>query len=207
VTVESKPRESAPVGEKRPREFRKERRHREKSQEKGQACAVTAPVAFNKPAFFGNCHNCGKPGHMKVNCTEKKPAGSGRKPRAVCNFCKKVDFHTEDECWEKNSHMKPDKWRKRNAKAKPAYAAKTLTPSAPSSGDGAARVHSLDGGDHHELPPEGLCGLCGRGPRVTPQNDGAAQHHAGRARPGRGGAAGCPDKGRSSAAGRAAPWV
>jgi hypothetical protein len=131
LTVESKPRESAPVGEKRPRETRKERRQREKSQEKGQAYAVTAPVAVNKPAFFGNCHNCGKPGNMKVNSTEKKPAGSGRKPGAVCNFCKKVDSHTEDECWEKNPHMKPDKWRKRDSEAKPAYAAETLTPSAP----------------------------------------------------------------------------
>jgi hypothetical protein len=131
LTVESKPRESAPVGGKRPRESRKERRHREKSQEKGQANAVTAPVAANKPAFSGNCHNCGKPGHMKVNCTEKKPAGSGRKPGAVCNFCKKVDSRTEDECWEETPHMKPDKWRKRDAEAKPAYAAKTLPPSAP----------------------------------------------------------------------------
>jgi hypothetical protein len=78
LTVESKPRESAPVGEKRPRETRKERRQRGKEQEKGQAYAVTAPEAANKPAFSGNCHNCGKPGHMKVNCTEKKPAGSVR---------------------------------------------------------------------------------------------------------------------------------
>jgi hypothetical protein len=131
LTVESKPRESAPVGEKRPRETHKERRQRGKEPEKGQAYAVTAPVAANKPAFSGNCHNCGKAGHMKVNCTEKKPAGSGRKPGAVCNFCKKVDSHTEDECWEKNLHMKPDKWRKRDAEAKPAYVAKTLTPSAP----------------------------------------------------------------------------
>jgi hypothetical protein len=87
LTVESKPRESAPVGEKRPRETRKERRQRgkeqEKGQEKGQAYAMTALVAVNKPAFSGNCHNCGKPGHMKVNCTKKKPAGSGRKPGAV----------------------------------------------------------------------------------------------------------------------------
>jgi hypothetical protein len=36
LTVESKPRKSAPVGEKKPRETRKERRQREKSQEKGQ---------------------------------------------------------------------------------------------------------------------------------------------------------------------------
>jgi hypothetical protein len=28
--------------------------------------------------------------------------------------------------------MKPDKWRKRDAEAKPAYAAETLTPNAPS---------------------------------------------------------------------------
>jgi hypothetical protein len=94
LTVESKPRESAPVGEKRPRKTRKERRQRGKEQEKGQAYAVTAPVAANKPPFSGNCHNCGKPGHMKVNCTEKKPAGSGQKPGAVCNFCKKVDSRT-----------------------------------------------------------------------------------------------------------------
>jgi hypothetical protein len=129
--VESKARESAPVGEKRPRETRKERRQRGKEQEKGQAYAVTAPVAANKTAFSGNCHNCGKPGHMKVNCTEKKPAGSGRKPGAVCNFCKKMDSHTEDECWEKNPHLKPKKWRKRDAEAKPTYATKTLEPSAP----------------------------------------------------------------------------
>jgi hypothetical protein len=88
LTVESKRRESALVGEKRPRESRMERRQREKSQEKGQAYAVTAPVAADKPAFSGNCHNCGKPGHMKVNCTEKKPAGSGQKPGAVCNFAR-----------------------------------------------------------------------------------------------------------------------
>jgi hypothetical protein len=119
LTVEFKPRESAPMGEKRPREARKERRQRGKEQEKGQAYAVTAPVAASKPAFSGNCHNCGKPGHMKVNCTEKKPAGSGRKAGAVCNnFYKKVDSHTEDECWKKNPHMKPDMWRKRDAEAK-----------------------------------------------------------------------------------------
>jgi hypothetical protein len=135
LTVETKPRESAPAGEKRPRETRKERRQRgkeqEKGHEKGQAYAVTTPVAANKPAFSGNCHNCGKPGHMKVNCTEKRPAGSGRKPGAVCTFCKKVNSHTADECWEKNPHLKPDKWRKRDGEAKPAYAAKTLEPSAP----------------------------------------------------------------------------
>jgi hypothetical protein len=131
LTVESKPRESAQVGEKRPRESQKERRQWEKSQEKGQAYAVMAPVAANKPAFSENCHNCGKPGHMKVNCAEKKPAGSGRKPGAVCNLCKKLDSHTEDDCWEKNPHMKPEKWRKRDAEAKPAYVAKTLEPSAP----------------------------------------------------------------------------
>jgi hypothetical protein len=82
LTVESKSRESAPVGEKRLRETRKERRQRgkeqKKGQEKGQAYAVTAPVAVNKPAFSGTCHNCGKPGHMKVNCTEKKRQAAGK---------------------------------------------------------------------------------------------------------------------------------
>jgi hypothetical protein len=49
----------------------------------------------------------------------------------VCNFCHKVDSHTEDECWEKNPQMKPDKWRKRGGETKPAYAADTVEPSAP----------------------------------------------------------------------------
>jgi hypothetical protein len=170
------------VGEKRPRESRKERRQREKSQEKGQAYAVTAPVAANKPTFSGNCHNCGKPQHMKVNCTGKKLAGSGRKPGAVCNFCKKVDSHTEDECWEKNPHVKPDKWRKRDAKAKPAYAAKTLTLSAPL----AAEIEqpgftAWTVATTTNRPRGGLCGLCGRGPGIAPHNDGAAYNHASRA--------------------------
>jgi hypothetical protein len=65
LTVESKLRESTPVGEKKPKESPKKRRQREKGQEKGQAYAVTAPVAVNKPAFSGTCHNYGKPRHKR----------------------------------------------------------------------------------------------------------------------------------------------
>jgi hypothetical protein len=137
LTVEDRPKKSAPAGEKTQKEGGENsgRRNRDKgeAQEKGQAFAVTAPVAEGKPAFNGECYNCKKRGHMKANCPDlkNKPAGSGRKPGAVCNSCHKVDFHTEDECWEKNPQMKPDKWRKRGGEAKPAYAADTVEPSAP----------------------------------------------------------------------------
>jgi hypothetical protein len=42
-----------------------------------------------------------------------------------------VDSHTADECWEKNPQLKPDKWRKRDGEAKPAYAADTVEPGTP----------------------------------------------------------------------------
>jgi hypothetical protein len=137
LTMEEKSEKSAPAGEKRQREGGRNRgrRNRDKgeAQEKGQAFAVTAPVAESKPAFNAECYNCKKRGHIKATCPDlkNKPAGSGRKPGAVCNFCHKVDSHTEDECWEKNPQMKPDKWRKGGGETKPAYAADTVEPSTP----------------------------------------------------------------------------
>jgi hypothetical protein len=57
LTVKEKPEKSAPAGEKRQKEGGRNRgrRNRDKgeAQEKGQAFAVTAPVAEGKPAFNG----------------------------------------------------------------------------------------------------------------------------------------------------------
>jgi hypothetical protein len=134
MSVEAKSGESTPVEEKRPKENWGERRRQGKDKEKApeKAYAVTAPVAVSKPAFAGECYNCHKKGHMKAECSDLKsePAGKGRKPGAECN-CHKTDSHTEDECWEKNPHMRPDKWQKRKGDTKPAYAADTLEPWAP----------------------------------------------------------------------------
>jgi hypothetical protein len=115
---------------KRPRE---ERRRRNRGNKKEEAFAVTAAPANGKPGFKGKCYTCGQEGHVKVDCPQKPKDGatSGRKPGAVCNFCHKRDFHTEDECWEKHPEKKPEKWRKKDGGcAKQAYAA-GAEPSAP----------------------------------------------------------------------------
>jgi hypothetical protein len=62
LTVADDTGEDASVGEKRPRENGRDRRRRsddgKEAQEKGQAYAVTAPMAANRSAFAGQCYNC-----------------------------------------------------------------------------------------------------------------------------------------------------
>jgi hypothetical protein len=175
LTVEEKSEKSAPAGEKRQKEGGKNRgrRNRDKgdAQEKGQAFAVTAPMAEGKPAFNGECYNCKKRGHIKATCPDlkNKPAGSGRKPGAVCNFCHKVDSHTEDECWEKNPQMKPDKWRKRGGETKPAYAANTVEPSAPSPEEmGQPGITAWTAAISTNCPREAFAVFADEGPELRP---------------------------------------
>jgi hypothetical protein len=94
---EGKAQDTGAGSSKRPRE---ERRRRNRGNERKEAFAVTAAPANGKPEFKGKCYTCGQEGHVKVDCPQKPKDGatSGRKPRAVCNFCHKRDSHTEDEC-------------------------------------------------------------------------------------------------------------
>jgi hypothetical protein len=123
IKEKGKTQDNSARSSKRPRE---ERRRRNRGNMKEEVFAVTAAPANGKSQFKGKCYTCGQVGHIKADCSQKSKDGatSGRKPGAVCNFCHKRDSHTEDECWEKHSEKKPEKWRKKDGGgAKQAYAA------------------------------------------------------------------------------------
>ena len=78
-------------------------------------------------SFPGNCGNCGKKGHIKKYCPEKKVgndgggsgggSGSGSDSTKKCNHCGRRG-HLIDGCWKKNPNLAPQWIKDKLAKQK-----------------------------------------------------------------------------------------
>ena len=75
--------------------------------------------------FPGTCSHCGKKGHKRKDCPDRKAGkpkagsggggGGGNNNNKTCNFCGGKG-HTEDGCWKKKPELAPE-WLKKNLKA------------------------------------------------------------------------------------------
>ena len=64
----------------------------------------------NNPQEARRCYGCGKKGHIKRDCKQKKSFKSGDKD---CSHCHKKG-HSESSCWKKHPNLAPD-WVKRKS--------------------------------------------------------------------------------------------
>ena len=64
----------------------------------------------NNPQESRRCYGCGKKGHIKRDCKQKKSSKPGDKD---CSHCHKKG-HSEASCWKKNPKLAPEWYQRRS---------------------------------------------------------------------------------------------